>query len=42
MLRLIINSHDDGHVNRRAKSGFLLIKQNKQILSCRIPFIFLF
>jgi hypothetical protein len=30
MMRLITNRHDDGHVNRRAKSGFLLIKQNKQ------------
>ncbi len=27
MMRLIMNRHDDGHVNRQAKSGFLLISK---------------
>lgn len=31
-MRLITNRHDNGHVNRQAKSGFLLLKQNKHIL----------
>jgi hypothetical protein len=26
----LMKSHDDGHVNHQAKSGFLLIKQNKK------------